>query len=594
MPVVRPSPRRRSARLKALQTPFRVGRKAMEQMQGPVTRGKGSKTRGTQSPAAAASSSDQPRFTIQWQSAPFRTQKIIDHLREHPADTWILFYSDGKQSQDDGDRPSGKDKVSVCAVIAKHIFEHDEEYAGYYAAGPDKFRDSTSNHINGLLKKYCQGHDKLNATSAGIMLQDETTAQNLCAQILKEFPWYDDLAGIMGGNPALSLKTISSCPGVDHSANYFSISRMAGSSYSDTLRSGSAQYNTRQSQPPPQPQPPLSLRPPAVSLTLLQAVSLTLLPQAAILTLLQVVILIPLLLMVSLPAISTILTVPLRTMQLGLSAISSMASTRINPILARSPTPSHTDGLLFQRYTEASSPPRQDYHHDPNPISLDSPPRSAHAASKRPALPLSPSPPITPPPQSKFVLPRASQTSHRDGRASFNAADPKRRTSAGSLKPVSRRSSGSSQSKPASVSLSGLVSTSMTSPANSVSAGKQRRVKKQRSDIQSQVDACNDDVERALSDRFSWEELKNKRHMAKYNLAHQLNKHKYLESERTGNYAEAAVAHQRSQESKDSDIRLREAEIKAHDALWNAHAEEVATVRLKIELALITSSNSRS
>ncbi|KAG1739579.1 hypothetical protein EDB19DRAFT_1828801 [Suillus lakei] len=178
MPVVRPSPRRRSARLQALQKPVRGSKKPMEQMQGPVTRGKGGKSRGTRS-TAAGSGSDQPRFTIQWQSAPFRTQKIIDHLREHPADCRILFYSDGKQSQDDGDRPSGKDKVSVCAVIAKHVFERDEEYAGYYAAGPDKFRDSTSNHIIGLAKRYCQGHDKLNATGAGIMPQDETTAQNL-------------------------------------------------------------------------------------------------------------------------------------------------------------------------------------------------------------------------------------------------------------------------------------------------------------------------------------------------------------------------------------------------------------------------------
>ncbi|KAG0693232.1 hypothetical protein DFH29DRAFT_1007509 [Suillus ampliporus] len=565
MPVVRPSPRRRSARLKALQTPFRVGRKAMEQMQGPVTRGKGSKTRGTRSPAAAASSSDQPRFTIQWQSVPFHTQKIIDHLREHPADTRILFYSDGKQSQDDGDRPSGKDKVSVCAVIAKHVFEHDEEYAGYYAAGPDKFRDSMSNHINGLSKKYCQGHDKLNATGAGIMPQDETTAQNLRAQILKEFPWYDDLAGIMGGNPALSLKTISSRPGVDHSANYFSISHMAGSSYSDTLRSGSAQYNTRQSQPPPQPQPPPQSQAPRQSQPPPPSSSQPYPPAGA-------VILIPLLLMVSLPAISTILTVPLRTMQLGLSAISSMASTCINPILARSLHPltvlsnsplddadinmsDYDDDepmdFSFKDIPRPPPPPQQDYHHDPNPISLDSPPRSARAASKT---------------ASSSVIPF---TSHHPPasiqiRATTRVANV---SSAGSLKPVSRCSSGSSQSKPALVLSSGLVSTSMTSPANSASTGKQRRVKKQRSDIQSQVDACNDDVERALSDRFSREELKNERHMAKYNLARQLNEHKYLESERTDNYAEAAVAHQHSQESKNSDIRLREAEIKAHDAL---------------------------
>ncbi|KAG1730079.1 hypothetical protein EDB19DRAFT_1913066 [Suillus lakei] len=59
------------------------------------------------------------------------------------------------------------------------------------------------------------------------------------------------------------------------------------SSYSETLRSGCAQFNAQQSQPPLSLSPPL---PPAVSLTLLPpAVSLTLLPQAVILTLPRVV-----------------------------------------------------------------------------------------------------------------------------------------------------------------------------------------------------------------------------------------------------------------------------------------------------------------
>ncbi|KAG1850856.1 hypothetical protein DFJ58DRAFT_729148 [Suillus subalutaceus] len=74
------------------------------------------------------------------------------------------------------------------------------------------------------------------------MLQDKNTAQNLCAQVLKEFPWYDDLVIILRGNPALSLKTVSSHPGMDHTANFFSISHSAGSSYSNGPNSGSAQY----------------------------------------------------------------------------------------------------------------------------------------------------------------------------------------------------------------------------------------------------------------------------------------------------------------------------------------------------------------
>jgi len=81
---------------------------------------------------------------------------------------------------------------------------------------------------------------------------------NLTAQILKEFPWYDNLLSVMGGNPALSLRTISSRPGVDHTAKYFSISSTAGSSYSDTLRSGSAQFGSQPHPPAGQPNPPTS------------------------------------------------------------------------------------------------------------------------------------------------------------------------------------------------------------------------------------------------------------------------------------------------------------------------------------------------
>lgn len=61
-------------------------------------------------------------------------------------------------------------------------------------------------------------------------------------QILEEFPWYNDLAAILGTNPALSLKIVSSQPGIDHAANYFQILHIAGSSYSQGLQSSSAQF----------------------------------------------------------------------------------------------------------------------------------------------------------------------------------------------------------------------------------------------------------------------------------------------------------------------------------------------------------------
>ncbi|KAG2145256.1 hypothetical protein DEU56DRAFT_754114 [Suillus clintonianus] len=90
-------------------------------------------------------------------------------------------------------------------------------------------------------------------------------------QILEDFPWYDKLASILGTNPVLSLKTVSSQPGMDHAANYFRISCMAGSLYSQGPQSDSTQYggyassthSAAQPQPSPPPAPQYAPPPPA-------------------------------------------------------------------------------------------------------------------------------------------------------------------------------------------------------------------------------------------------------------------------------------------------------------------------------------------
>ncbi|KAG0702158.1 hypothetical protein DFH29DRAFT_999536 [Suillus ampliporus] len=186
----------------------------MEPTQPPITHGRG-KNQGSQGRSTASTGTsvqDQAcssKFTIQWQADPRCTEKVMEHLRTHPTDCCVLFYSDNK-SYADGNRPLGKDKVSICQIITKHVFEHDPEYANYYPDEPERFCDSTNSHISGLRKKYCEFYNKLHSTGAGITPLDETTAPNLHVQIMEEFSWYDDLATILGGNPAVSLKTISS------------------------------------------------------------------------------------------------------------------------------------------------------------------------------------------------------------------------------------------------------------------------------------------------------------------------------------------------------------------------------------------------
>jgi hypothetical protein len=104
--------------------------------------------------------------------------------------------------------------------------------------------------------------------------------------------------------------------------------------------------------------------------------------------------------------------------------------------------------------------------------------------------------------------------------------------------------------------------------------------------MMSQVDAITDEIGSIKSERLdkvSREELKNDRYMAKLNLTRQENEHRFLHAERMDERMDAATVHQRSQEAKDAEIRLREAETKMHESSARAHAEEAALLRLKIE-----------
>jgi hypothetical protein len=133
---------------------------------------------------------------------------------------------------------------------------------------------------------------------------------------------------------------------------------------------------------------------------------------------------------------------------------------------------------------------------------------------------------------------------------------------------------------------------SMTSPVSLLSTGKQK--KKQRSDVQSRVDMLNAEIENVQSDKISREELKNECYMVKYNLAQQVNEHKFLKHKHADDYTEAAAAHIHGLEAKNSEIRLCEAEAKMHNALVHAHKEEATTLCLKIEYARLQGSSSGS
>jgi hypothetical protein len=153
MPALRPPRPRRSARLKALDSRSRKAPTTMDSTQPPLTRGrgKGRASQGRSSASTGTSGQDQtrlPKSTVQWQADSRRTEKVMEYLRSHPADCRVLFYSDTK-SHADGNRPSANSKASICQIIAKHVFEHDSEYADHYLRDPEKFSGSTNSQISG-------------------------------------------------------------------------------------------------------------------------------------------------------------------------------------------------------------------------------------------------------------------------------------------------------------------------------------------------------------------------------------------------------------------------------------------------------------
>jgi hypothetical protein len=122
--------------------------------------------------------------------------------------------------------------------------------------------------------------------------------------------------------------------------------------------------------------------------------------------------------------------------------------------------------------------------------------------------------------------------------------------------------------------------------------GNQKR--EQHSDVQSRVDMLNTKIENMQSDKISREELKNEHYMVKYNLIWQVNEHKFLKHKHVDDYAEATAAHIHGLEAKNSEICLREAEAKMHNALVHAYKEEATTLHLKIEYVWLQGSSSRS
>jgi len=90
-------------------------------------------------------------MTIQWCEEKALTDSLASFLFSHPADCWILFFSNGKKlhiSSGSGNSPLGKDKNEIYSIIAKVIFASHSRYGIAYQDNQKKFCKSVAtDHI---------------------------------------------------------------------------------------------------------------------------------------------------------------------------------------------------------------------------------------------------------------------------------------------------------------------------------------------------------------------------------------------------------------------------------------------------------------
>ena len=89
---------------------------------------------------------------ISWDADPSHSEKLVIWLISHPADHHILCHDHAGNSStaptlSSSDKPFGRNKKDVQAVIAEYIFEHDDIYAELYVLHPKNFTSSVGNQL---------------------------------------------------------------------------------------------------------------------------------------------------------------------------------------------------------------------------------------------------------------------------------------------------------------------------------------------------------------------------------------------------------------------------------------------------------------
>ncbi|KAG1743853.1 hypothetical protein EDB19DRAFT_2038070 [Suillus lakei] len=169
-----------------------------------------------------------PKFSIKWESGCIdHTFPLVGYLMAHHADCDTLFSEDKKKKnqQDDnsGTQSSGKEKGCIHAIIAWEVFANDTLYSSLYSAYPGKFVVAVANHLMFLKKKYQTQQTRFTQTSGGVDPSDPKAAVNLCEDVLRHLPTYDDLDELWHSIPSYAPLAFSSNLKVNHSSHLLSI-----------------------------------------------------------------------------------------------------------------------------------------------------------------------------------------------------------------------------------------------------------------------------------------------------------------------------------------------------------------------------------
>ncbi|KAG2343089.1 hypothetical protein BDR05DRAFT_948489 [Suillus weaverae] len=221
---------------------------------------------------------------------------------------------------------------------------------------------------------------------------------------------------------------------------------------------------------------------------------------------------------------------------------------------------------------------------------LVSPPR---ATGKKRQLPTSPSPPPDVP--SPFKVPSKSPASFYDSRAAFGAQRPsshggRHKVSSEMSRSILTPSSTTRNTTPSSDYH--MSPTPQTSLPNSVGGSKKKKAK---SDVLQEVVHVRDEIESMHSDAMSCHDSRHQRFLAKLGAKSEHNqdskKYEWLHGTREHEASQAAVSHQHLQEQQDAEIRLRETDIRVHEAHSLVLDKEAETLQLKIQFHQMTQGN---